>query len=778
MKIHLSTKLSGVHLKVFTSKPGLFIFAVLFCFCNDLLAGVNPTRGFRNSYIKRSISIASPTITAGAATGSISACAGMASVSPNIKQIRVSGSALTANITVTAPTGFEISRTANGGYVSNLTLSQSGGVVNNTTVYVRSAASAPTGSITGNVTLTSAGAASQNVTVTGFVNALPTVNPVSNQTVNNGATTAPVNFTGSGGFNWVNNTPGIGLAASGSGNIPAFTAINTGSTPITATITVTPVSTATGFAYIPNHDSNNVSVINTATNTVVATIPVGTAPFGVAATPDGSTVYIANSGASYISVINTKTNTVVNTIQTGSVPFTLVVAPDGSKLYVVVSNNVLVINTATNVITDTIPIVGGNTGISISPDGSRVYVANSITGSVTVINTTSKTVIATIPVGSGSRPYPIAIAVSLDGKRAFVTNSGSNNVSVIDAATNTVVSNIPTPPFPYGIVLSPDGSKAYVANFGASVFVFNTSTNAIIATIPVPSGQLYGISISPDGSTVYAANLYAGNVVAINTATSTIIATIPVGALPYSLGNFVTNGVACSGTPVTFTITVKPGNSKPSDYAFLSNLELSQGTLEPVFDSKTFAYTARVSRTTFEITVTPTAGNAFASIKVNDITVASGTASPPIALSNGINDITIVVTAQNGINTKTYTLAVTKEPAPQNSLFQTASFETNGTDSLADGIKVHLGISPNGDGINDVLVIDGITNYPENKLLIMNSSGALVFETLGYDNSTRVFDGHSNKNGAMQLPGTYFYSLQYKSKVGSMHKTGFFILKY
>ena len=41
-------------------------------------------------------------------------------------------------------------------------------------------------------------------------------------------------------FNWINNTPSIGLAASGSGNIPSFTAINTGSSPIVATITVTP----------------------------------------------------------------------------------------------------------------------------------------------------------------------------------------------------------------------------------------------------------------------------------------------------------------------------------------------------------------------------------------------------------------------------------------------------------------------------------------------------------------------------------------------------------
>jgi hypothetical protein len=42
--------------------------------------------------------------------------------------------------------------------------------------------------------------------------------------------------------------------------------------------------------------------------------------------------------------------------------------------------------------------------------------------------------------------------------------------------------------------------------------------------------------------------------------------------------------------------------------------------------------------------------------------------------------------------------------------------------------------------------------------MIVGRSGALVYQTKGYDNSTRVFDGHSNINGRMQLPGTYYYS--------------------
>src|SRR5205085_5801556 len=66
-------------------------------------------------------------------------------------------------------------------------------------------------------------------------------------------------------------------------------------------------------AYISNSTSNDVSVINTATNAVVTTIPVGTRPYGVAVSPNGSRAYVANFISNSISVINTATNTVLAT---------------------------------------------------------------------------------------------------------------------------------------------------------------------------------------------------------------------------------------------------------------------------------------------------------------------------------------------------------------------------------------------------------------------------------------------------------------------------------
>jgi hypothetical protein len=87
---------------------------------------------------------------------------------------------------------------------------------------------------------------SQSFTIT--VNPTEQVDQPGNQTICNGGTTTAVNFTtansgGSTTFNWTNNAPSIGLAASGNGNIGAFTGLNSGNAPVVATITVYPMFT-------------------------------------------------------------------------------------------------------------------------------------------------------------------------------------------------------------------------------------------------------------------------------------------------------------------------------------------------------------------------------------------------------------------------------------------------------------------------------------------------------------------------------------------------------
>lgn len=219
-----------------------------------------------------------PTITAGTASGTISACQGTASASPDIQQFTVSGSNLTADVVATAQAGFEVSLSAASGYGSSLIIPSSNGSVSSTIVYVRSAADDAAGNVLGNVVLSSTGAANQQVTVLSSVKALPVANPVANQTVANGAATADINFTGTADtYNWTNDAPGIGLAASGVGTIPSFTAVNNSDQPIVANITVTPENAGSGCDGTPV--SFTISV-NPSSPTTLLSIPNTFTPNG------------------------------------------------------------------------------------------------------------------------------------------------------------------------------------------------------------------------------------------------------------------------------------------------------------------------------------------------------------------------------------------------------------------------------------------------------------------------------------------------------------------
>jgi gliding motility-associated-like protein len=95
-----------------------------------------------------------------------------------------------------------------------------------------------------------------------------------------------------------------------------------------------------------------------------------------------------------------------------------------------------------------------------------------------------------------------------------------------------------------------------------------------------------------------------------------------------------------------------------------------------------------------------------------------------------------------------------------------------------NGPEVSPAVSPNGDGVNDVLTIANISKYPDNKLTVINPGGTIIFEAANYDNISKVFDGHSSTTRQMQQPGTYFYVLQYKDSGVAKTKTGFIVLKY
>jgi gliding motility-associated-like protein len=100
------------------------------------------------------------------------------------------------------------------------------------------------------------------------------------------------------------------------------------------------------------------------------------------------------------------------------------------------------------------------------------------------------------------------------------------------------------------------------------------------------------------------------------------------------------------------------------------------------------------------------------------------------------------------------------------------------------GLTVPSGFSPNGDNINDLFVVKGLTEYPATKLQIVNRWGNLVYENTNYQND---WDGISNVN-AVQFgdqrvpPGTYFYVIQLAEGQslpdGKTSVTGFIEIRY
>ncbi|MBK8969016.1 MAG: beta-propeller fold lactonase family protein [Lewinellaceae bacterium] len=352
---------------------------------------------------------------------------------------------------------------------------------------------------TATITVTPGGGSCPGVPVTFTISVSPgvSVNNPGDQAVCVGDS-IHVLFSGTGNptFSWTNDNPLIGLAASGTGDIHIQAANVT--MPETATITVTPEGGLSGFAYITSISPvNAISVIDLSTNTVVATIPVGTDPQGVSVSPDGSRVYITNRVSNTVSVIDAATNTVIAAIPVGPMPIPITVNPAGNTVYVGTDNGLVVIDAGTNTVSATLPLSITPRGIVVHPDGSRIYVSQAdILGTgVSVIDAGSNTLITTIPfpVGKGAE----GIAISPDGSWLYVANQSSDEVTVIETATNTIVATIPVGDSPHSVVVSPDGSRVYTTNENTGdVSVIDAATNTVIATIPVGIGPI-GISITP-----------------------------------------------------------------------------------------------------------------------------------------------------------------------------------------------------------------------------------------------------------------------------------------
>ncbi len=303
--------------------------------------------------------------------------------------------------------------------------------------------------------------------------------------------------------------------------------------PLLAALVCSPAA-AQCDAYVAQNASNSVWAINTMTDAPVAVIPVQFSPLGVALAPNGKFAYVTNTGAvcdlcpvnqpSSVSVIDTATYSVVATIPVGQYPAGVAITPNGAFAYVANynSNSVSVIDTVTNTVTATVTVGTGPWGIAITPNGALAYITNYTSASVSVISTATNTVLATVALGSPGW----GVAITPNGAFAYATTPGTNKVSVINTATNAVVATVTVGCGPTSLAITPNGAFAYVTNScDSTVSVINTATNTVLATVAVGS-QPQNIAITPDGLFAYTSNVLTNNLSVINTATNTVVDTV------------------------------------------------------------------------------------------------------------------------------------------------------------------------------------------------------------------------------------------------------------
>lgn len=249
-----------------------------------------------------------------------------------------------------------------------------------------------------------------------------------------------------------------------------------GNTPVAAAFAINGAS-----AYVVNQGAGTVTKLSAA-GAALKTIKVGTWPTDVKVAPGGAYAYVSNGWERTVSKIDTTTDTVVATIAIGTPqivgnpyaggPTRIAFAPDGSFAYITNDDDATLarITTATNTVTK-LGVGGTPRGVAIRPDGLEAYVTNEAADTVLRVRTSDTTVQSTILVGMA----PSSVAFAPDGSFAYITNSGERSLS-----------RIGLPGAPTGLVATPGNASASitfappVSDGGASLtnYKYATSANA------------------------------------------------------------------------------------------------------------------------------------------------------------------------------------------------------------------------------------------------------------------------------------------------------------
>jgi Secretion system C-terminal sorting domain/Ig-like domain CHU_C associated len=460
-----------------------------------------------------------------------------------------------ANFTTTASGGTVTYSWTNDNTSIGLAASGTGNIVSFAAVNTGTSPSIATIIVT--ATFTNAGVNCVGVKDTFFITVNPTVtvNTISNQVVCNGGAVTAINFgtTAIGGtttYAWTNNTTSIGLAASGTGNIPTFVGTNTGTAPVTATIMVTPTFTNAGISCVGTSTTfiitvNPTAIVNTIANQVVCNgTAVSAVSFGTTAT-GGTVVYnwTNNSPSIGLAASGTGNMATFNAVNTGTTPVTATITVTPTFT-----------NAGTSCIgTPTIFTITVNPTATVSPISNKVECNGSVVaavtpsspntgGAITYTWVNNNTGIGLAASGTGTIPSFTATNIGTSPVTATITITPTfTNGSVSCVGTNLSYTITVNPPPIFNTVANQaacNGAVTSVVNFstaltgGTSVFAW-TNTNTLI-----------GLGASG-----------TGNLPSFTTTNNT---SAPISGSISVVMTYTNAGLSCISFPQTFTYTVNP----------------------------------------------------------------------------------------------------------------------------------------------------------------------------------------------------------------------------
>ncbi len=283
-------------------------------------------------------------------------------------------------------------------------------------------------------------------------------------------------------------------------------------------------------AYVGNFKDSTVSVIDTASERVVATLPVAAGPDGIVLTPDGRSVFVSGSSASAVSEIDAASDRVTRAIDVGKGPQGLAMTADGKWLLVAVNGDdrVAFVDTSAHGVSATVPVPKPHT-IAIRPDGRQAYVASQEPGhfAVVVIDMATRAVVTQIPLDKPPRD----LEFDPDGKALYLTLAGVPAVQVLDATTNQWGTPVPTGVSPHiAQHFAGMASGVVVVQGPGEVMLFDPAARTSVRSIGVGK-QPHWLDLSADGKKLWVSNEGSNDVSVVDLAGGAMH-TVAVGNAP------------------------------------------------------------------------------------------------------------------------------------------------------------------------------------------------------------------------------------------------------